>query len=363
MAPSQRTIDYDAVLATTLDAYRPEMVNNIAKESVLMSAIKEKGGYRSQDGGDRIRIELMYGKTNVSSYSGYDVLDTTPADGMTTAFYDWKQIATPIAISRKEERKNSGKSKIISLLDSKIKQAEMSITEELNYQLLGKTVSGGVFIEGNDTKDITPLAMMLPKDPGGSVSIGNIDPSTYAWWRPKVVDGSTNGSSSQNSNTNAGFDLNTYAELRQAMKRTYNFCTRGPGGAPNMVMTDQVGYETYESSLEEKVRYGVENAHMAFDNILFKPGCPMYWDEQMPDVENGANYENPNATPLSTYMFLNTKFLEIVYDSQTDFMTTAFTKPENQDAKVAHILWYGNLTCSNRRKQGVLTGVSQDITS
>ena len=49
MAPSQRTIDYDAVLATTLDAYRPTMVDNISKESVLMSAIKEKGGYRSQE--------------------------------------------------------------------------------------------------------------------------------------------------------------------------------------------------------------------------------------------------------------------------------------------------------------------------
>ena len=37
--------------------------------------------------------------------------------------------------------------------------------------------------------------------------------------------------------------------------------------------------------------------------------------------------------------------------------------PENQDAKVAQVLFYGELTVNNRRKHGVLSGITQsDLT-
>lgn len=60
-------------------------------------------------------------------------------------------------------------------------------------------------------------------------------------------------------------------------------------------------------------------------------------------------------------LFLNLDFLELVIDSQTDFITTPFVRPENQDAKVAQILFMGNLTCSNRRKQGMIYGITGGI--
>ena len=116
MPASSRTINYDALLTSTLDNYRDQLVDNIFASSVFLSALKTVGGFQTKDGGDKIREQLMYGRTPVASYSGYDVLDTTPSDGMTAAFFDWKQLSTPIAISRIEERKNSGSSKIFDLL-------------------------------------------------------------------------------------------------------------------------------------------------------------------------------------------------------------------------------------------------------
>jgi hypothetical protein len=36
---------------------------------------------------------------------------------------------------------------------------------------------------------------------------------------------------------------------------------------------------------------------------------------------------------------------------------------KSQDAKVAHIMWYGTTTVSNRRKQGVMGSIGTAITS
>jgi hypothetical protein len=50
---------------------------------------------------------------------------------------------------------------------------------------------------------------------------------------------------------------------------------------------------------------------------------------------------------------LNSKFFQIQVHSGTNFAPTPFQKPENQDAKVAHVLWLGGIGISNRRKHGV----------
>lgn len=362
MPATSRTITYDALLTSTLDNYRDKLQDNIFSSNVFLSALKSAGGMETRDGGDKIKVDLMYGKSPVASYSGYDVLDTTPADGITAGFYDWRQLATPIAISRIEERKNSGSAQLFNLLKAKIQQAEMSIAEEINFQLLGKTVSGTAFISGNGTKDLDPLSLIVPKDPTASVTVGSINQNTNTWWRSRSIDGSTNGSSALDSGALKGWDLNTWAELTAAMRSTYNYCSRGAGGSPNMIITDSTGYETFEAALDSKTRYTqVSKGSLAFDNIMFKAGCALYWDEMVPDLENALVYNN---TPLtSTFFFLNTKFFKFIADSQTNFINTPFVTPENQDAKVAQILFYGNLTCTNRRKQGCLYGVNQAIAS
>lgn len=362
--PSSRTINYDALLSSTLEAYRDGLIDNIMASNVLLSAIKAEGGWKKQNGGERIRVPLLYGKTPVRSYDGYDILDTTPVDGITTAFYTWRQIATPIAISRKEERQNSGEAQLFNLLKEKIKQAEMSIAEELNKMMLGKTVSGGQFVAGNGGKDVDPIPHLVQKNPTASVSVGNINQANYSWWRNRSVDGSTDGATTPDTGVDKGYDLNTWTELFMALTHLYNLCSRGAGGRPNMIITDQAGFETFEAGLRDKTRYTQQSkATLAFDNILFKPGVPIYWDEFMPDLENMRTYDNPATTPTSTFFMLNTKFLYFVVDSETEFINTPFVRPENQDAKVAHILLYGNFVCSQRRKQGVLYGVSQNITA
>jgi len=58
---------------------------------------------------------------------------------------------------------------------------------------------------------------------------------------------------------------------------------------------------------------------------------------------------------------LNTKFWGVRVDKETNFAPTPFIKPENQDAKTAHILWLGAIGLSNRRKQGIMGKIDETI--
>lgn len=368
--PSSRTINYDAVLSLSLEYYRPKLIDNIFSHGAFLSAMygaygkRKRGGkgIRLVNGGERIRVPLMYGKnTTVGSYSGYDTLDVTPQDGITTAFFEWKQLAGSISISRREERQNAGEGKIRDLLQAKIMQADMSIREDLSYQLLGKTVSSGVWTSGNGiggqtaNADYNPIPSIIPRSEDQSASIGNINGNTYSWWRPYIIGKDTYG--------NEYISCTSFATLQFAMRRLYNKLSINAGGPPDLGIMDESTFESYEMSLDEKTRYVNMTggpADVGFDSIRFKKQ-DLVWDEFVPDLYTGATYET--GLTYGTYFMINTDFMEIVVDSETNFITTPFMRPENQDAKTAQILQMGALTCSNRRKQGAIHGITLNITS
>jgi len=374
--PSNRSIDYDALLSLSLEYTRSTLVDNIFTSTPFLAALygafgkkaKNKKGVRLQNGGERIRQPLMYGKnTTVGSYSGYDILDVTPQDGITTAFFTWRQLAGSVAISRKEERQNAGEGKIKDLLQAKIMQLEYTLRDELNYQLLGKTVASEVWSAGDGIAgqssgaDLDPLPHLIAKDAAGSVTVGNINQSTYSWWRPQVLDGTGGGHESA---PYKAITVSTWATLKQAARNLYNTCSKGGGGFPDFGLLDQSTFESYEAALDDKSRYvnmSKGPASMGFDAIRFK-NQDLTWDEMVPDMDGGYVYDS-GSFGTGTWFMLNLDFLELVVDSATDFITTPFVRPENQDAKVAQILMMGNLTSSNLRKQGMIYGIDLDLTS
>lgn len=359
-APSQNTINYDALLSTTLFAYREKMVDNIFKSSGFLALLRKNGGIEYQNGGERIAQPLMY-ETNstVKSYSGYEPLNTQPQDGMTTAFYPWCEIGGTITISRLEERKNSGEAALLRLLEQKTRQAEMSLKQAVNTQLIQGTVSSATFVPGNSAKDMFPLGYFLRKvtstDPTTGGNVGNISGSTYSWWRHRV------GDFYGQSTTNADFNVSvsTRAGLKMYLYRLWNFCSRGgDGSGPDIILMDQVSYETYEMALDASLQYRDQSmADLGFDSIKLKGGTCI-WDELVPDMGSGTV-----AITYGSCFMLNTKFYKLVIDSETDFVTTPFIEPENQTAKVAKILFMGNATVSNMRKQGTGAYLYQSITS
>jgi len=347
-SPSSLTLNYDSILSTTFFAVRKELYDQIFKDNVVWNVLHSKGRKRSQNGGERIQIPLQYAtNTTVGSYAGYDVLDTTPQDNVTSAFYTWKQLSGSVSINRLEERQNSGESQILNLLRQKVTELSMSMQDEASRQLLvpNGSLTGSAFTVGNSGKDLLGLPILVADDPTTG-TVGNLNRATYLWWRNQQTDSAAT----------------TYISLKKELRTMWNDCSKGTGNGPDMALADQTTYETYEAALDENTRYtNTVMADLGFDNLRLK-GSLLYWDERMPDWE-GSNYPAVDGgTPgYGSVCYLNTKFLELVVDSQTDFITTPFVRPENQDARTAQVLFMGELCCSNMRKQGVLAKIPLTI--
>jgi hypothetical protein len=270
-------------------------------------------------------------------------------------------MSVSISISRKEERQNSGQSRLLSLLESKTMQAEVSLKELLNNCVVsGKITSGASGANGQfsartgrqDSGALGPLPIpaLVDVTNNRAVAVGNISPSTYAFWR--------------NQSTSSG--ATTFAGYKQELNAMYNDCSKGVGGPPNFILSDQRAWEIYWNALANQERYVVDNQRTldilgGSEALKFRGGV-WVWDEVVPDPETNADIVDAIGTvTASTVYMLNTETWNYVVDSQTDFITTPFVRPENQDARVAQILWMGATCVNNRRKNGVLYGVLRTI--
>lgn len=285
--------------------------------------LKEKGAWKEKDGGERIVVPLMYGKnTTAGSYSGYDNLDTTPQTGIDAAEFNWKQYSVSITISGEEERKNAGsKTRIIDLLEAKTNQAELSLKEALGQ---------GMFSDGtgNGAKDLTGFQAMI----SASGTYGGVNSAVHTWWQANAT--AVSGA------------------LTIALMRTkFNESSVGGKDTPDLITTTQSRYESYEALLTNfngNVSFFTQSEDQkklgdaGFMSLGFK-GRPIVWDE---------------LQPTNTMYFLNTKHMKMVVHSAANIKVTPFVKPENQDARVAQVLFMGNLTCDRRKSFGVLSAIT-----
>ena len=347
-APSQNTINYDALLATSLFNYRGTLTDNISTSNPIFYRLKEVGMYQSRDGGIAIQEDLMFELGTFHSYDGYDELNTDPMDGITAAFFDWRQGSIPIAISEKERKQN--KHRIANLLEAKIQQAEMGFIEAFNRLFLQGAGSGAInsaYVDGiNGSSFIDPLFKTIAYVPSTGI-VGNIDPSTTAnsWWRNRTK-------------TSAA---TTYAGFLQEVLNLWNTTSIGPGGPPDLIVCDQQTWEIWNSAYYSQYRRNAETDNdYPFPNFRWQ-GSTVTWDPYVPNIDAGTT--DTTTSNGGTIAMLNSKFLKVVYEEETNFVETPFVKPVNQDARVAHILWMGNVVTNNRRKHGVMGHISRSIVS
>lgn len=316
---------------------------------VVWYQLKERGFVREDEGGTSIVEPLLVGRnTTVKSYAGYDIIDTAPQQGITAAEYNWKQVAGSVSISGEEEFKNSGsKTKVISLLQSKITQLELSMMLEMNRQLQADGT-------GNGGKDITGLALAV-EDGAAWSTYGGIDSNAFTYWRNQWVDyNATYGI------LDLGAGITTSLKnLIRAMTNIYNSAMRGKV-RPTVIITDQMMYEAYEQALQltssnYRIMIDTKMADAGFMNLLFKE-TPVTFDEDMPNASIVTNSDNHEM------LFLNVDFMKFVIGRGKNFVVTDMMRPENQDAKVSQIIVYGNLTINNRARQGRISNIDTQNT-
>lgn len=365
-APSNITTYLDSVFETSLANYRKQLVDNIGAMNALLYEIINGDAYETADGGTYFDEPLMYGLAPSGWYDGYDTLSTATTDGITSAIYEWRQMATPISYNMKEVIQNA--KKILDLVKSRITQAEMGIQEGWaqafmwgNYPILGTAAS---LITPRQDPVTNALAVEpLPKLVSyqtTTLTVGNIAESTNTWWRCK----------------SAASAATTYTTYLYELENMYNLCALGTGGPPNLILLDQVSYQLFIHAYFSVFKASPDalDQHYPFVGKKFL-NAKIVMDDKVPDVFTGAagtqsgGTVDPTTMTFGSAFFLNTKFFKIRYQQDRNFEMLkdengkTFVKPINGDSRIGHVAWMGQCTVNNRRKQGVLGKIARTLTA
>ena len=366
MAVHSSTINWDALSSLTRDKFLPILVDNIFNSNPL--AVKLLKNSEKLDGGRKIITPLEYAKNAAQGfYSGYDVLDTTPSDPVTSAVWDWKQAYANISISGEEELKNSGDSMVLSLLKSKMGNAERSLKDLFGSKLFG---TGSAAPASNEITALCGDAQANTTNPASEDAVIDYDGSTQmhavgaidnciigynrdlggiasdsnTWWDARFASFANDSGTVTTDATFAELTSTTngVAAVSARMTRLYGALTIG-SDQPDLIITTQVIYDAYESSLQANKRFVSEDASLGdagFSTLKFK----------------GAAIVADSHCTAGTMLMLNTKYLDFKVHSKRNFSFQDFQKPINQDARTAKIFWMGQLVCTNPRMQGMIVG-------
>lgn len=338
-----RAID-DAFTHTWFEI-RKEAVNNILDATPISAALRERGCYTPQVGGDRITRTILYGKKTATTAKKGDVLTHGEDDIETMAWWDWKYFFVHAQRSRLDDQKNNGPSKIKSLVQTKIKAAREALVQKIESLLTAIPTTAGSAAEDIELRlerDPNSLYNILPGDTNTGAAaqyynhatedtykFGNIDTSaTNTWWQGKYK--TANSPAEQN--------------LLDDMRNLYNTCSANSPDHPNLIITDQTTFETYEDFAQDQIQQvhnvGSRMAQLGYEVLKFK-GADLIWT-------------GSSTWIAGQMMFLCTKYIDLVYDPRLWFEMGRWKEIELQNERVAHIGCTMQVVCDHMRRQGLL---------
>lgn len=311
------------IVSTTLENRSSTIQDNVTNNNAVLKWMSKSGNIKTVDGGSLIYEQLSYAQNaNFSWYSGGDTLSVASSDMISASQFAWKQCACPVVITGLEQLQNSGKEKIVDLLDSRVAITESTMANRVAEALY----SDGT---GYGGKQLTGLALAVSLTPT-SGSYGGIDPATWAFWANQIYSPGT-------------LAANT---VQPAFNTLYAKLVRG-ADKPNLIVLDTNLWTTFTNSLQLLQRFtGSGEADLGFPSVKFM-GADVVLDGGL------GGY-----APANTGYFLNTKYLKYRPHKDRNMVSLDPNRRSavNQDASASILAFAGNMTCSNRSLQGVLKG-------
>lgn len=336
--------NWGEVTTTTLFNRSGKLADNVTKNNALLRRLSQRGKIKTFDGGQAIVQEMEYSENGTfKRYSGYDVLNITPSDVFTAAQYSIAQAAVAVSISGLEMLQNSGKEKMLDLLESRIGNAERTFQNNLSNDCYSTgTADGG--------KQIGGLQALVP-DVNTSGIVGGIDRATWWFWRSPVQSFATAG-------LTAGA-----ATIQTMMNRAWLSQARA-GDRPDLIIADNVYFRYYWESLQAIQRITDENSGMAgfaslkfMDaDVVFDGGFQGNSGGNVSVLGSGGSWLSGSGAPASHMYLLNSNYLFLRPHKDRNMVPLDPDRfSVNQDAMVKLVGWAGNLAMSNAVLQGVIT--------
>ncbi|KAE8757317.1 phage major capsid protein [Paraburkholderia madseniana] len=314
------------IVTTTLRNRTGKLADNITKNNALLFRLRKRGNVKTVSGGRTIVQELEYAENGTfKRYSGYEALNISPSDVFTGAEFNYAQAAVAVSISGLEQLQNTGEEAIIDLLESRIKNAEKTLVNNIALDCYSDgTADGGRQIGG--------LALLVSNTPTTGV-VGGIDASTTVgtFWRNLKFSGVTDGGGAT-----------TSANIQSYMNRLYVQLVRQTD-KPDLIIADNNYFRLYLESLQAIQRItSNEMGEAGFDSLKYMNS----------DVVLDGGFGG--GAPTSTMYFMNTDYIYFRPHVDRNFAPIGDDRyAVNQDAMVKLVGFAGNMTVSNRRLQGV----------
>lgn len=320
--PSPNSV-FTELVTTTFRNHGKDFKDNVSKNNALLRRIYSKGNVRREDGGLSIVTPLDYANNSTyQRYSGFDVLNVGASDVLSAAEFQWRQIAINVVASGLELRTNSGGSRIINLVKSRMKNAMRTFKNNF---------SADMYSDGTLPNQIGGLQVIASDT--GTGTVGGIDSSAWPFWRNQVQ-------SAAAPIQGGGAIVPSAATMESLMLPLWLSQIRGDD-QPDLIVASNDYYTFFEQSQTSIKRYtDGDSASAGFVSLKYKKADVIF--------------DGGSGIPNAHMYFLNTDYVELVVHKDADMEVMDEMKPYNQDAAVVPILWMGNLVCGNRSLQGVL---------
>lgn len=314
---------FTELVSTTYRNHKREIANNVEGHNALLRYLNAGGRKRFVDGGLSIVCPLDYqANSTVQRYSGYDTLSVAASDVISAAEFPWRQIAGNVVASGLELRVNSGRSQIINLAKSRMRNLERSLSNQL---------ATDIYSDGTAANQIGGLQALISD--AGTGTVGGIDSSTFPFWKSIVQ-------SAAAPLQGGGAITPGATTIESLMLPLWLALTRGTD-TPKLIVADTNYFTFYEQSQTSLKRYAPEDSGK---------GGMVRMKYKTADVI----FDGSGIVPANHMYFQNTDFLEWCVHPDADFEMVPEIRPVHQDAVVMPVLWQGNLTTSARKFQGVL---------
>ena len=310
---------FTELVSTTFRKHRKEIKDNLSNRNALLKYMMKRGNYRREDGGLSIATPLDYAANSTyQRYSDWDLLNIGASDVISSAEYQWRQIALNVVSSGRELRINSGDSRIINLAKAKIKNA---------LRTFNNNFSSDLYSAGSLTNQINGLQAIIADT--NTNTVGGIDANTWSFWQNTVLSAAAVSVTPSATTIENGMMLPAWLTV-----------DRGPDDQPDLIVMDNTYYQYFEGSQVSLKRYAsASKADGGFVTLKYKNADVMF--------------DGNSGIPSEHFYMINTNYLELVVHRDADLEIMEEMRPINQDGAVVPILWMGNLTCSNRKQQAV----------
>jgi hypothetical protein len=311
---------FTELVSTTFRKHRREIKDNISNRNALLLYMNKRGNTRKEDGGLSIATPLDYAANQTyQRYSDWDNLNISASDTISSAEYQWRQIAINVVASGRELRINSGESRIINLAKARIKNA---------LRTFNNNFSSDLYSLGTLTNQINGIQALISD--AGTGTVGGIDSGAFPFWQNTVIDASNLSVTPSATTMETGLMLPAWLAT-----------DRGPDDQVDLIVADNNYYTFFEASQVPFKRYNdTTKGTGGFTTLKYKNADVIY--------------DGNSGIPTNRMYGINTAYFELVVHEDADLEVMDEMRPVNQDGAVTPILWMGNLTCSNRHQQFVI---------